>query len=285
MPTPSSRRFTIRPVTADDAATGEQFYRDAGVTLVGPLAILLQTGNAFLAAYDASGRLQGLVRHWDDEGVAWWDLLVSASAGAGRMLIRGVEMRAQDRGLRFVRLMAPDGSRLLPVFHRWGYRTVGHTREEHEGELVTMAVLEKRLALLTVREQRRSDAAEIGRITGEDPWVYEQGSRPGVFVAADGDRVAGVVSARDGKGGLALISEPALLDAYRGRGLELWMIERAATYAETNGYHTAEVPASPALDSQRRGLEDRHWHLEGAGKAARYVRRFRDLDAQPRDED
>lgn len=284
MPTASSRRFTIRPVTAEDAATGEQFYREAGVTLAGHLEILLQTGNAFLAAYDTSGSLCGLVRHWDDEGVAWWDLLVSIAPGAGRALVRGVQRLAQDRGLRFVRIMTEDASRLPPVFQRWGYRTVGHVREEHDGKQVTMAVLEKRLALLTVREQRRADAPEIGRLTGEDPWVYEQGTRPGVFIAADGDRVVGVINVRDAKGGLALISEPALLEEYRGRGLELWMIERAAMYAETNGYHTAEVGASTHLDAERRAFEDRQWHREGAGDQAKYVRRFRDLDAPSEDD-
>ena len=39
--------------------------------------------------------------------------------------------------------------------------------------------------------------------------------RPGVFIAADGDRVVGVINVRDGKGGLALISEPALVEDYR----------------------------------------------------------------------
>lgn len=279
--TPGARpRFTIRPITAEDAAAGEQFYRAAAVSLAGPLELMLQTGNAFLAAYDAAGRVRGLVRYWDDEGIAWWDLLISAAPGAGRALVRGVEMRAQDRGLRLVRLMAPDAGRLLPLFHRWGYRTVGHTREDHDGAPVTMAVLEKRLALLTVREQRRADADEIGAISGEDPWVYGQGARPGAFAAADGDRVVGFVSVRDGGSGLAMISEPALLEAYRGRGLELWMIERAATYAETNGYHTAEVPASAELNAQRRALEDRQWRREGE----KYIRRFRDLDAHREDD-
>ena len=284
MPQDPAPRFAVRPITAEDATVGEQFYLAAGVPLERPLELLLQTGNAFLAAYDARGTLRGLVRTWDDEGIAWWDMLVSTSPGAGRALVRGVEMRAQDRGLRLVRLAAPETSRVLGAFHRWGYRTVGHTHRDQEGGPVTMAVLEKRLALLTVREQRRSDAAEVGRIRDEDPWVYEQGQRPGVFVAADGDRVVGVVSVHDGNGGLARISEPALDERYRGRGLEVWMLERAATYAETNGYHSAEVAALAALADVRRALEDRQWHMEGVGDALRYVRRFRDLDARADDE-
>jgi hypothetical protein len=41
------------------------------------------------------------------------------------------------------------------------------------------------------------------------------------------------------------------------------MLDRAATYAETNGYHSAMVPADPNLDALRRGLEDRYWQREG----------------------
>jgi ribosomal protein S18 acetylase RimI-like enzyme len=276
MPSPR-RRFTIRPVTPEDAPAGDEFYRRAGTPLAGPLELMLQTGNAFLAAYDESGALQGLVRHWDDEGIAWWDLLVSNAPGAGRALARGVESRAQDRGLRLVRLEVPDAGRLVNLFHRWGYRTVGHTKGDG-GE--TMAVLEKRLALLTVREQRRTDADAIAEVTGEDAWVYSQGARPGAFIAADGDRVVGFIAVRDAGAGQASISAPALLAEYRGRGLELWMIERAATYAETNGYHTAELAALPGLDAIRRALEDRHWHREGD----RYLRRFRDLDTHHEDD-
>ncbi|MCZ7577230.1 MAG: hypothetical protein M5U18_09415 [Dehalococcoidia bacterium] len=101
--------------------------------------------------------------------------------------------------------------------------------------------------------------------------MFEQGARPGWFVAADGDRVVGAISCRDGDAGLALISEPMLRDDYRGRTLEVWMIERAALYAETNGYHTAELPAAPSLDRVRKELEDRLWYLDGT----RYVRAFR----------
>ena len=273
------RDFAIRPVGADEADAGETFYTAAGVRLLGPLGVLLQTGNAFLAAYDPAGGLRGIVRYWDEDGTGWLDLLVSTSPGAGRALVRGVERRAQDHGIRFVRLAVPDDSPLPPVVQRWGYRPVGHREDAPSGTPVRMLIHEKRLALLTVREQRRADAAAIGELTGDDPWVYEQGTRPGVFVASDGDTVIGFVSVRDGDGGLALITDPKLLETYRGRGLELWMIERSATYAETNGYHTAHVVATPVLDGYGRDLEDRLWHREDVAGTATYVRRFRDLDA------
>ncbi|MEO6397509.1 MAG: hypothetical protein ABIP13_03470 [Tepidiformaceae bacterium] len=278
------RGFEIRTVGADDADAGQAFYEFAEVALPGLLAVLLQTGNAFLAAYDGSGRVRGMVRYWDEDGTGWLDLLVSAAPGAGRALMRGVERRAQDHGIRFVRLAAPDASGLPAVVQRWGYRPVGHREDEVDGAAVRMLVHEKRLALLTVREQRRADAAAIGELTGEDPWVFEQGTRPGVFVAADGDNVVGFASVRDGGSGLAQISEPKLNDAYRGRGMELWMIERAATYAETNGFHSAQVAATALLDTLGRDLEDRFWHrTEGEGGPI-YVRRFRDLDATREDE-
>ncbi|MEP6871564.1 MAG: hypothetical protein ABI939_06885, partial [Anaerolineaceae bacterium] len=245
---------------------------------------LLQTGNAFLAAYDERGVLRGMVRFWDEDGTGWLDLLVSTAPGAGRALIRGVERLAQDHGIRFVRLAVPEASALPPVMQRWGYRPVGHREGDDGGRAVRMLVHEKRLALLTVREQRRPDAAAIGELTGDDPWVYEQGTRPGVFVAADGDNVVGFVSVRDGGDGLALITEPTLLASYRSRSLELWMIERSATYAETNGYHTAHVVAALVLDGYRRELEDRLWHRDEIEGRATYVRRFRDLDASTDEE-
>jgi hypothetical protein len=52
------------------------------------------------------------------------------------------------------------------------------------------------------------------------------------------------------------------------------MLERAAFYAATNGFATAAVPASAALDRLQRDLEDRRWYPEGAGREARYVRRL-----------
>ncbi len=278
------RSFEIRPVSADDADAGAAFYSAAGVRLLGPLRVLLQTGNAFLAAYDQSGELRGIVRYWDEDGTGWLDLLVSTSPGAGRALLRGVERLAQDHGIRFVRLAVPDDSPLPPVMQRWGYRPVGHREDAPSGTPVRMLVHEKRLALLTVREQRRADAAAIGALTGDDPWVYEQGTRPGVFVASDGDAVIGFVSVRDADGGLALITDPKLLETYHGRGIEVWMIERSGTYAETNGYHTAHVVASAVLDGYGRDLEDRQWHREDIDGAATYVRRFRDLDANTDDD-
>jgi hypothetical protein len=41
------------------------------------------------------------------------------------------------------------------------------------------------------------------------------------------------------------------------------MLERAGTYAETNGYHTAEAEAVPDLEPLKRDLEDRRWFREG----------------------
>lgn len=231
---------------------------------------LMQTGSAFLVAMADQEGLAGAVRFRDDEGIAWFDLLVSARPGAGQQLVRGVETGAQDRGLRLVRVEVPDG-RLPAYFERLGYRAVSRVVGEDGAPRL---VLEKRLALLTVREQRRADADAIGQLTGEDPWVFEQGARPGWFVAADGDRVVGVISARDGGSGLAHISEPILQDGYRGRGIEAWMVERASTYAETNGYHSAELPVTPATDAVRKALEDRFWYRD----SARYFRRYRDLD-------
>ncbi|MGE5597485.1 MAG: hypothetical protein ACM3S1_15775 [Hyphomicrobiales bacterium] len=100
--------------------------------------------------------------------------------------------------------------------------------------------------------------------------MFEQGARPGWFVAADGDSVVGVIGMRDAGGGVAELREPVLLDQYRGRGLELWMIERVALYAGTNGYHTGRIPASGELSRLQRDLEDRRWFREGA----EFVRHF-----------
>jgi len=277
-------RFHIRPATPDDTAALAALYSAAGRgglpagRPVDPAALetLMQTGSAFVVAEAAAGDVAGAVRFHDDDGIAWFDLLVALVAGAGKALVRSVETGAQDRGVRLVRIDLPDG-RLPAYFERRGYRTVSRAPGEGGG---MQLVLEKRLPLLTVREQRRADAEAIGQLTGEDPWVYEQGARPGVFVAADGDRVVGVVSSRDGGGGLAQVTEPALLDAYLGRGLEAWMVERASTYAETNGYHTAELPITPRTDAVRKALEDRLWYRD----SDRYIRRYRDLDPAPDDD-
>ena len=100
--------------------------------------------------------------------------------------------------------------------------------------------------------------------------MFEQGARPGWFVASDGDSVIGVVSVRDEGMGTAAISVPILREEYRGRGIEVWMVERSATYAETNGYRTAELALTEETDSQRRLLEDRLWQRE----PPLYVKRF-----------
>jgi GNAT superfamily N-acetyltransferase len=276
--------LAIRPATTDDAPALAVLYaiakRDtlpAGrPTSAGDFERLMQTGSAFLVAEAGDGPIRGAVRYRDDDGIAWFDLLCAARAGIGRALVRKVETGAQDRGLRLVRLKAPAASRLPLLFETWGYRPVGHAKgEDGSNDLV----MERRLALLTVREQRREDADAIGRVAGIDPWVFEQGARPGWFVAADGDLVVGVINVSDAGGGLAAISVPVLLEEYMARGLEVWMVERAATYAETNGYHTAELPAEPRTDAVRKALEDRFWYRD----AARYIRRFRDIEPEPED--
>ena len=71
-----------------------------------------------------------------------------------------------------------------------------------------------------------------------------------------------MISVRDAGGGTASIGEPILRDDYRGRGIEVWMLERCATYAETNGFHTAELALTPSTDAHRKALEDRFWQRE-----------------------
>jgi hypothetical protein len=220
---------------------------------------LVQTGNAFLVAECDTG-LDGAIRFWDEEGIGWFDLLVSSRPWAGAELVRAVERRCQDRGIRLLRSRCPDTAIMADYFGWLGHLPIG-TAVDATG--APQLLLERRLPLLTVREQRRADADAIGRIAGHDPWVFEQGSLPGWFVAADGERVVGVVSCADSGRGLARISVPVLLDRYRGRGLDLWMVDRAAEYAETNGFHTAEMEAHPSLDPARKGLEDRYWLREG----------------------
>jgi hypothetical protein len=73
--------------------------------------------------------------------------------------------------------------------------------------------------------------------------------------------------------GRAEIAAPVLAEEYRGRNLELWMIDRASRYAETRGFHTASLPATDATNRLGRDLEDRYWHRDGAV----YVRRFQDI--------
>ena len=230
-----------------------------GPALPGQVEVMTQTGHAFLVV-EAEGELAGAVRFRDEEGIGWFDLLVAGQTWAGAQLVRAVERGAQDRGTRIVRCRCPDQALFADYFSWLGYLPIGrNSNEAGEPELL----LERRLPLLTVREQRRADAEAIGQLTGEDPWVFEQGARPGWFVAADGDRIVGVVQASDGSKGLARISVPILKASHRGRALELWMLDRAATYAETNGYHTAEVEADASLEDVRKGLEDRYWIRDG----------------------
>jgi GNAT superfamily N-acetyltransferase len=261
-------RFTTRQYGQDDAtavddllqqgfAGFEDDYPGSADALELGAARLAQTGNRLLVAEDLDG-IAGVVRWRDEDGVGWLDLLVSGVTRAGRALVRAVEQTMQDRGIRFLRMRVPGDGPLAEYFGRMGYLPVAH-----EGGQRSQVVLEKRLPLLTVREQRRSDAAAIGALTGEDPWPFEQGVRPGWFVLADGERVVGAIAVRDPKTGVAEVCEPALDDAYRGRGLEVWMLERAAIYAETNGFHTIQVAATKAIDGYERDLEERRWFKDG----------------------
>jgi GNAT superfamily N-acetyltransferase len=159
-----------------------------------------------------------------------------------------------------VQVTIPDGDRVEAFFSRHGYVPFSRERDERGRPVLR---LERRLPLLTVREQRRSDATAIGRITGEDTWMLEQHALPGWFVASDGERVVGAIHVSDDGAGTGRIAVPALLDSYRGRGLEVWMVERAALHAETGGYHTLVLAAAASLDPLKRDLEDRRWFREG----------------------
>ncbi|MGH2609069.1 MAG: hypothetical protein ACRDHF_08265 [Tepidiformaceae bacterium] len=270
-------RFPVRSAEEDDPASIAALFAEVrayyparfvhGLDLAAEeVARLMQTGHAFLLA-EREGRLAAAVRHREEDGIAWFDLLASGEAGAGRALVAAVERLAQDRGLRLVRTRIPDLEILEAYLGRRGY--VGISRESgDDGE--PALVVEKRLPLLTVREQRRADAEAIAALTGEDPWVFEQMARPGWFVASDGERVVGAIGVRDGGDGVARLTVPALLEGYSGRGLEPWMVDRAAYYAETNGYHTGELPLTPETRLLERVLEDRRWFPEGEV----YVRRF-----------
>jgi GNAT superfamily N-acetyltransferase len=236
------------------------------VTAPAGIARLLQTGHAFLVAtYESS--IAGAVRHGQHEGIAWLDLLASSRPYAGAALLQGVEARAQDQGLRLVHVTIGESDRVEAFFSRHGYVPFSRERDR-DGQAVLR--LERRLPLLTVREQRRSDAAAIGRITGEDTWMLEQHVLPGWFVASDGERVVGAINVSDGGAGVGRIAVPALLDSYRGRGLEVWMVERAALHAETGGYHTLVLAGDPRLEPLKRDLEDRRWFRESDG----YVKRL-----------
>lgn len=272
-------RFDLRVATPEDAPAAAtilarafealEFLLPGGAIDEAAFLRLIQTGSEFLVA-TRDDRISGAVRRWQADGIAWFDLLVSAEPGAGRALVRAIERWAQDTGARLVRFRCPDDGRLPELFGRWGY--TGFSREMVEapghGPRPVLS-MERRLPLLTVREQRRTDAAAIAALTGRDPWFFEQDARPGWFVAADGDRVIGAIGVRDAGRGVAEFTPPALLEEYRGRNLELWMIDRAAVYAETHGYHTARLPAA-TLVARSRDLEDRYWHREGDT----FIRRF-----------
>jgi GNAT superfamily N-acetyltransferase len=258
-------RFAIRPADTDDAGAMAALYAsaDAGfpgeIAGSGGIARLLQTGNAFLVA-ELDGHIAGAIRHGQSEGIAWLDLLVSVRPFAGAALLQAVEGRAQDQGIRLVHGAIRDGGRVEVFFARHGYVPFSRERDDAGNPLLR---LERRLPLLTVREQRRSDAAAIGAITGEDTWMLEQHALPGWFVASDGEKVVGAITVSDAGGGKGRISAPALLDSYRGRGLEVWMLERASIYAETGGYHTLTLAAVATLEPLKRDLEDRRWFRDG----------------------
>lgn len=288
-----SADLTFRPATADDADAAAAVYiaaAERGAGFVGDpppdaaaFRLMLQTGHAFFVA-EAGGRILGAVRHHEDEGIAWFDLLASVRPLAGRLLLQAVEHSAQDRGLRLARCRVWDEYPYAEYFQRRGYLPISREREQTPEGPISVLVLERRLPLLTVREQRREDAQSIEALTGADPWIFEQGARPGWFVASDGDRVVGVINVQDAGGGLARVTTPVLLPAYRGRRLELWMLERAATYAETNGYHSAELNPDEHLQALHRLLEDRRWFQNPPGQGP-FLRRFRDLPTPGEHED
>lgn len=273
-------RFAVRRAdpadAADIAALLARAFEDREVFLfsgsspgMGDVAALLQTGNEMIVALDGP-TVVAVARLWSEDGVEWFDQLASQVPGAGRELVRAAERRAQDAGLRHARTRIPADERLRWVFQRWGYLPVSR---EGSGDVAAL-VVERRLPLLTVREQRRADAANIAALTGEDPWIFEQGVRPGWFVLADGERAAGAIVVREGSRGVAKVSPPALMDEYRGRGIELWMIAVAVRYAETRGFHTATLPSVPETDRLARDLEGQRWHLEGRPGAGEYVLRL-----------
>ncbi|MFN8507341.1 MAG: hypothetical protein U0547_07225 [Dehalococcoidia bacterium] len=263
--------FIVRGFAAEDAPAGdailraafagsESEYPEAAEAAARGLALLAQTGHRLLVA-DAGRRLAAVARWRAEDGIATIDLLASGIPGAGRALLRGVERTLQEHGIRYARIAAPDGTLLEDLFRRHGYTPVGRAPAVSGGPL--MVTMERRLPLLTVREQRREDADAIAALTGEDPWPFTQGRRPGWFVLADGDRVVGAVSVRENGRGLARVRPPVVAPGYAGRGLEVWMAERAALHAETDGALTVALDATPALEHLRRAFEDRRWFLEG----------------------
>lgn len=199
--------LAVRPATPDDAAAAAAVLRAAfaqeasaypSEASLSPaeFSLMLQTGHAFVVA-ERDGVVVGTARWWDDEGIAWFDHLASALPGAGRTIARALESAAQDRGIRLIRTKVAAGSRAETFLASRGYFAVGEATEDVDGRPVRFRTYERRLPLLTVREQRRDDAAAIAQITGEDPYLFELGARPGWFVLADGDRVVSVVAVRD----------------------------------------------------------------------------------------
>ncbi len=230
---------------ADEAAEAER------------LAMLIQTGAAVLIAEGARA-VAGVASWRVDDGAAWVDFAASVRPMAGRALVRTIERRAQDRGLRLARIAVVEGSRAEAAFLFWGYTPVAR----REGAKRPLLVLERRLPLLTVREVRRSDAEAVAALTGRDPWFFAELARPGWYAAADGERVVGAVWAERREAGWR-VGGPVLREEYRGRGLELWMLERVAQYSAMHGARHIAVAASPLLVPLARELEDRGWQREG----------------------
>lgn len=258
--------LSVRPFRVEDApdvarllATAfggfEDEFPGAKEALARGPELLAQTGARLLVAAGPEERAIGVVRWTDEEGIGTFDLLCGSRPGSGRLLVRAVERAAQDAGIRFLRCAIPVRQVVLEdYFARLGYRAVSRT-----GGSAPLLTIERRLPLLTVREQRRSDAEAIAALTGEDPWPFEQGHRPGWFVLADGERVAGAVTLRTARDGRATLTPPWLAAGYRGRGLELWMAERALSYAATNGMLSVSLAVTPELEPYERSFEDRRW--------------------------
>lgn len=266
------RRASVEDATALAALTVDSGLGESGAPFAldaadaGWIARGLQTGQAMLVV-ERHGAVVAMARHGEDEGVAWFDLLASRRPGAGWTLVRTIEMAAQDGGLRLVRCRIPDAPDLEDYFGWLGYLPVARERTADD---VALLVLERRLPLLTVREQRREDATTIAELTGRDPYPFELGHRPGWFIVADGDRVAGVAWVSDAGGGLGRAEPPVLLDRYRGRRLEPWIFERLAYHGAHAGFHTLVAARDEWLDAAARELEERGWHRLGD----EYVRRL-----------
>jgi GNAT superfamily N-acetyltransferase len=256
--------FRTRPFQPDDAYAVDNLWHGAFAgfeedfpgcedALALGAARLAATGSTILVAQDdADSRCVGVIRTWQEEGVGWFDLLVAIRPFAGRQLVREVERRSQARGLRLLRVTIPSDPALEAYFSSLGFREVAAGPGGHR-------TLERRLPLLTVREQRPGDADAIAALTGLDPWPFQQGARPGWFVLADGERAGGVIAVRQAAFGEAEVHVLALDTAYRGRGLEPWMLSRAATWAETNGFHTVRVAGEHVAAVSDRDLEDAGW--------------------------